>query len=72
VDGVHVLGPTNLAADVPVDASRMFSRNLVNLVTHLVKDGTLALDLADEITKGCLVAHGGEIVNGAVKQQLGA
>ena len=31
VNGVHVLGPTNLASDVPVDASRMFSRNVVNL-----------------------------------------
>jgi NAD(P) transhydrogenase subunit alpha len=42
----------------------------VNLVSHLVKDGTLALDLADEITAGTLVAHGGEVVNAAVKKQL--
>jgi NAD(P) transhydrogenase subunit alpha len=67
VNGVHVLGPTNLASDVPNDASRMFSRNVVNLVTHLVKEGKLALDLADEITKGALVAHGGEVVNAAVR-----
>ena len=72
VNGVHVLGPTNLASDVPVDASRMFSRNVVNFVSHLVKEGKLALDLSDEITKGALVAHGGEVVNAAVRQQLGA
>jgi NAD(P) transhydrogenase subunit alpha len=72
VNGVYVLGPTNLASDVPVDASRMFSRNVVNVVSHLVKEGTLTLDLADEITKGALVAHGGEVVNPAVRQQLGA
>ena len=72
VNGVHVLGPTNLASDVPVDASRMFSRNVVNFVSHLVKESKLTLDLADEITKGALVAHGGEIVNAAVRQQLGA
>jgi NAD(P) transhydrogenase subunit alpha len=72
VNGVHVLGPTNLASDVPVDASRMFSRNLVNLVGQLVKEGKLVLDLAEEITKGCLVTHGGEVVSGAVKQALGA
>ena len=70
VNGVHVLGPTNLASDVPVDASRMFSRNVVNFVSHLVKEGKLALDLADEITQGALVAHGGEVVNAAVRQQL--
>jgi len=72
VNGVHVLGPTNLAADVPADASRMFSRNVVNLVSHLVKDAKLALDLDDEITSGTLVAHAGEVVNAAVKKQLGA
>jgi NAD(P) transhydrogenase subunit alpha len=70
VNGVHVLGPTNLPSDVPVDASRMFSRNVVNLVTHLVKDGKLALDLADEITKGALVTHGGEVVHPVVKPLL--
>jgi NAD(P) transhydrogenase subunit alpha len=72
VNGVHVLGPMNLASDVPVDASRMFSRNVVNFVSHLVKEGKLTLDLADEITKGALVAHGGEVVNAAVRQLLGA
>ncbi len=72
VNGVHVLGPTNLASDVPNDASRMFSRNVVNLVSHLVKEGKLTLDLEDEITKGALVAHGGEIVHPAVRQQAGA
>ena len=70
VDGVLVLGPTNLASDVPADASRMFSRNVVAFVSHLVKDGKLALDLEDEITKGALVTHGGEVVHAVVRQQL--
>jgi hypothetical protein len=65
-----ILGPTNLASDVPLDASRMFSRNVVNLVSHLVKEGKLALDREDEITKGTLVTHGGEIVHPVVQKQL--
>jgi NAD(P) transhydrogenase subunit alpha len=48
----------------------MFSRNVVNLVSHLVKEGKLALDLEDEITKGALVAHGGEVVHPAVRPLL--
>jgi NAD/NADP transhydrogenase alpha subunit len=48
----------------------MFSRNVMNFVSHLVKESKLTLDLADEITKGALVAHGGEVVNAAVRQQL--
>ncbi len=70
VDGVLVLGPTNLAGDIPADASRMFSRNVVAFVSHLVKDGKLALDLEDEITQGALVTHGGEVVHAVVRQQL--
>jgi NAD(P) transhydrogenase subunit alpha len=71
VNGVYVLGPTNLAGEVPADASRMFSRNVVNFVSHLVKEGKLALDLEDEITKGSLVAHGGEVVHPVVRPLLG-
>ena len=70
VNGVLLLGPTNLASDIPVDASRIFSRNVVALVSHLVKDGKLALDLEDEITKGALVTHGGEVVHAVVKPLL--
>jgi NAD(P) transhydrogenase subunit alpha len=70
VNGVHVLGPTNLAGEVPVDASRMFSRNVVNLVSHLVKEGQLALDREDDITKGALVTLGGEVVHPAVRPLL--
>jgi hypothetical protein len=33
------------------------------LFAHVAKDGTLKLDTADEITRGMLVARGGEIVN---------
>jgi proton-translocating NAD(P)+ transhydrogenase subunit alpha len=72
VNGVHVLGPTNLASEVPHDASRMFSRNVVNLVSHLVKEGKLQIDPEDEITKGTLVAHGRQVVHPAVLQQLGS
>lgn len=69
--GVTIIGDTNLASAIPTDASAMFSKNVVALVRHLVKDGALQLDLADEITKGALVAHGGAVVNEAVKAKLG-
>jgi NAD(P) transhydrogenase subunit alpha len=70
VGGVLVLGPTNLASDLPTDASRMFSRNVVTLLQHLVRDGALSLDPADEIVHCTLVAHGGEVVQEAVRQRL--
>ncbi len=51
--GVTILGPTNLAADAAHDASRLYSRNLLELVQHIVGDEAtkpLKLDLDDEIT----------------------
>jgi NAD(P) transhydrogenase subunit alpha len=71
VNGVTILGPTNLPAAVALDASRVYARNLANLLLHLVKDGALALDLDDEITKGALVTHDGQVVNPAVRAKLG-
>ena len=70
--GVTIVGDTNLASAIPTDASAMFSKNVVALVRHLVKDGALALDLGDEITKGTLVCHEGAVVHEAVKAKLGA
>jgi NAD(P) transhydrogenase subunit alpha len=59
--GVTVLGPLDLAATVPFHASQMYSRNLEALVSHLCRDGTLRLDLSDEITGAMAAAHGGEV-----------
>ena len=69
--GVTILGPTNLPAAVAHDASRVYARNLATLLLHLVKDGKLQLDLEDEITKGALLTHDGQVVNPAVRAKLG-
>ncbi|MBI4541812.1 MAG: Re/Si-specific NAD(P)(+) transhydrogenase subunit alpha [Gemmatimonadetes bacterium] len=59
-DGTTIIGPTNLAASLPTHASQMYSRNLVSLVQHLVKDGRLVVDPADEITGAMLVTPAAE------------
>jgi NAD(P) transhydrogenase subunit alpha len=45
---------------------------VANLLLHLVKDGAIALDFTDDITKGACVTHGGEIVNERAKQVVSA
>jgi NAD(P) transhydrogenase subunit alpha len=65
--GVRVLGPTNLPSDLATNASQMYSRNLVTLLLHLLRDGKVALDLEDEITRGALLTHEGAITNEAVR-----
>ena len=57
-NGVTIISPDNLPATVPVSASQFYARNLQQLLLHLVKDGQLALDPAEEITAGVLITHG--------------
>lgn len=69
-NGVTILGPTNLASEVPYHASQMFSKNVATLLAHLVKGGELKLDLEDEITRDTLAAHGGAVVNERIAGML--
>jgi NAD(P) transhydrogenase subunit alpha len=67
VQGVHVLGPTNLPSDLAFNASQMYAKNLVTFLLHLLRDGKVELDLEDEITRGALLTHQGAITNEAVR-----
>ena len=58
-------------SEAAVDASRVYARNLANLVALLVKDGALVVDLEDEVVRGALVAHEGRVVAEAVRARLG-
>ena len=58
--GVLVVGAANLPATMPTHASQMFSRNVLTLLQHLVKDGALHIDLADEITGAMTLTHDGQ------------
>ncbi len=71
-NGVIVDGPLNLPSTVPAHASQMYSKNMVNLASLLIKDGRIQLDFEDEIVAGSLVAHGGEVVHPMVQEALAA
>ncbi|HEV7221329.1 MAG TPA: Re/Si-specific NAD(P)(+) transhydrogenase subunit alpha [Pirellulales bacterium] len=69
--GVTVLGPTNLAATVPLHASQMYARNITTFLMHLAKEGKFEFDLSDEITRETLVTRDGEVVHPRVREALG-
>ncbi len=54
-NGVTIIGNSALENDMPEDASQMYGNNLLNLLAHIIKDGTLNLRMEDEIVKGCLI-----------------
>jgi proton-translocating NAD(P)+ transhydrogenase subunit alpha len=60
-NGVLIWGGRNMPSGMPYDASRLYARNLANLLLLLNKDGEVTLDLDDEIVAGCLVVHAGEV-----------
>jgi len=64
-NGVKIVGITNLPGRVPLHASQVYAANLVALVEQFwdKQEKTFVLKPEDEILKGCLVAHGGKIVN---------
>lgn len=70
--GVTILGPSNLAADMALSASRMFANNLLNLVQLLSDEGQIVINREDEVVDTMLVAEKGEIVNQAIVQKLHA
>jgi NAD(P) transhydrogenase subunit alpha len=64
--GVTIVGPTNLPSTMAYHASQMYARTVVNFLTYLLRDGGMNLNLDDELIRGPLVTHQGEIVHPAV------
>ena len=56
VSGVHIIGPTDLASRVAMDASRMFGRNLTEIVKRMVVEGELTVDNEDPVVGPAIVA----------------
>ena len=59
--GVTIVGPLNLPSEMPWHGSTLYSRNLTAFVLAFWKDGRFDLDLGDDILKGALVTHDGEV-----------
>ena len=60
--GVRISGPVNLPSSVPYHASQMYSKNITNFLTLLVRDGALQLDSDDEIIQTTMVTRNGNVL----------
>ncbi len=74
LDGVRIIGLGNLPGRVAVHASQMFSSNLYNLVDEFwnKEEKRFDLNFEDEIIKGCIITHQGEIVNEMIAKHYSA
>jgi len=69
---VAIIGPLDLAAEMPEHASALYARNVQALLELLVsKEGQLELNWEDEILAGACITRDGEIVHEGAKQAAG-
>ena len=69
--GVTIIGQSNYPAKKPVDASRMFGKNVFNFMKLMIgNDGSLNLNFEDDIVKGTCITNKGEIYNERVKSVI--
>jgi NAD(P) transhydrogenase subunit alpha len=64
VDGVSVVGMENPPSGMATHASFLYSRNVLNFVGLLVRDGSMNPDFNDEIVLGTCVVRDGQVVHG--------
>jgi NAD(P) transhydrogenase subunit alpha len=67
---VKVYGPLNVPSTVSGHASELYAKNLLNLLSLMIKEGELNIDLEDQILKDSLITHGGAIVNAAIAEKI--
>jgi NAD(P) transhydrogenase subunit alpha len=71
VGGVRIVGPTNVPATVPYDASLTYAKNVANFVALLVADAAIHLDVEDPIVQETLTVRDGQVVHPRVREALG-
>jgi NAD(P) transhydrogenase subunit alpha len=69
-ENVTIVGDRNPAAAMPYDASRLYARNLTELLGVCLQDGRVTVDPEDAVIAGCLVCRDGAVVNPAVLERL--
>lgn len=70
--GVRIIGPVNLPAQLAYHASEMYSRNLYNFLSPALKAGVLTIDWTDEVFAGTALTHEGVVRHEPTAKLLGA
>lgn len=68
---VTIIGLTNLPSTMPMDASRMYGKNVITFLKNMIKDGNLSLNFEDEIVSGTCITHNGNITHKPTLNLLG-
>jgi len=70
-NGVTIVGASHLPSSMPAAASAMYARNISALLSYLVKDGSVAIDLSDDLQRGVVITYEGQVVHAALAEPAG-
>jgi len=65
--GVTIIGEANLPGLLPTNASELYAKNIQTFLEHLSDKSGFKLDLNEEITKGSIITHAGQIMQEHLK-----
>ncbi len=68
---ITLVGMKDAASAMPADASRLYAKNVLNLVLLMVKDGELVPDFDDEVVAGACLTHDGVVRHRPTADLLG-
>ena len=68
--GVKIIGESNLPSLLPINASQLYATNISTLLLHLASKDGFKMELEEEITKGTLITHNGNLVHEFTKSIL--
>ena len=60
---ITIVGMKDVASTMPYDASRLYAKNVANLITLMTVDGAVRPDFEDEVVSGTCLTHAGEVVH---------
>ena len=69
-NNVIVFGPLNVPGTLPVHASEMYSKNLLNFLTPMIEDGEFKPDWDDEVIADSTLTRDGEIKHTPTREQV--
>lgn len=68
--GVTIIGEANLPSLLPMNASQLYAANISTLLLHLADKDGFKWEMEEEVTKGSLITHNGELVHEFTKSIL--
>ncbi len=69
---VTLVGIKDPASAMPADASRLYAKNVSNLLALMTQDGVVAPDFEDEVVAGTCLTHDGQVRHAPTAEALAA